>query len=320
MLDASLMWLLTALAAAILASFFLGKRVAARAHAREIQLAARGIFERYVSPDRVSQIAAHPELRRLGGVRKELTVMFTDLEGFTAMSETLGPEEVARVITEHLTRMTDIVFAHGGTIDKFIGDAVMAFWGAPLDDPDHALNAVRAALEMQREMDQLRRESEIPAVRNLRMRIGINTGPVVVGNLGSRARFDYTVVGDAVNLASRLESVNRAYGTGILMTEEVVARLRGVIHARPVDRVRVKGKRESIEIYMPTEDPTLAARSLLAFAAYRQSEWNRAEAVWQEVLAMAPGDGLATLYLERIAAHRHRDDADPDQTMKFEVK
>ncbi len=261
----------------------------------------RRAFEYYVSPDVVEQMTSHPELLRLGGDRRDVTIMFTDLAGFTTMAEGSPPEDVARVLNEHLTRMTSIVLAHGGTIDKFIGDAVMAFWGAPLPHPDHALHAVEAALEMQADMKRWRREPGRPP---LRMRIGINTGPVVVGNLGSKDRFAYTVIGDAVNLAARLEPVNRLYGTGIMLSGATAALVAGRIPLREVDRVRVKGKTEPTGLFSPSEDAALVAATDAAIAAYRSRDWDAAEAAWRRVDAIKPGDGIAIEYLGRIEVNR----------------
>jgi adenylate cyclase len=248
-------------------------------------------------------MTAHPERLVLGGERRELTVMFTDLAGFTSIAEGMAPEEVAGILNEHLTRMTRVVLAHGGTIDKFIGDAVMAFWGAPLDDPGHARHAVEAAIEMQAEMERWRREAAGTIPEGIAMRVGINTGAVVVGNLGSKLRFDYTVIGDAVNLASRLESVNRIYGTGILLTESTATGLGGAIGLRHVDRVRVKGKRDPIEIFTPAGDGEPQGGEE-AIRAYRAADWDRAEALWRAMRERDPADGVAAAYLSRIEQYR----------------
>lgn len=311
-------WLPVSLPCGLLLGMFIGRGATAYLDEARRKREIHRAFALYVAPAVVSEMTAHPERLVLGGQRKELTVMFTDLAGFTAMSEGMAPEDVAKLINEHLTRMTAVVMRHGGTIDKFIGDAVMAFWGAPLDDPDHARHAVQAALGMQAEMQRWRGEPGGPA---LRMRIGINTGPVVVGNLGSRSRFDYTVIGDAVNLASRLESANRIYGTDILFTHAVVQGLGEGIAVRHVDRVRVKGKRDAIEVYTPAGDPELARSSDLAIEAYRAREWDRAEALWREILRRHPGDAIATMYLERVARHRAQGvPADWDATLNLDEK
>ncbi len=263
-------------------------------------------FEYYVSPQVVEEMIAHPERLVLGGERRELTILFGDIAGFTSLAESLRPEEIARLLNQHLTRMTGIVLQHGGTVDKFIGDAIMAFWNAPLDDPDHALHACRAALEME---DLLARaahadsESGPPAPR-LRMRIGINTGPVVVGNMGSADRFDYTAIGDSVNLASRLEGVNKMYGTLTLVSETTAGALAGRLTLRRIDKVRVKGKSQPVEIFSLHTDPATAALNEDAIDAYRRREWDRALERWQALLVVSPEDPVAQVYLSRIAAFR----------------
>ena len=313
------LWLPVSFALGALLALFAGRGATAYLDERRQREQIRRAFEHYVAPAFVAQIAAQPERLALGGERRELTVMFTDLAGFTAMSEGMAPEAVAKVLTEHLTRMTRIVLAHGGTIDKFIGDAVMAFWGAPIDDPEHALHAVQAAIEMQAEMKRWRKEPG--GAPELRMRVGVNTGVVVVGNLGSKDRFDYTVIGDAVNLASRLESVNRVYGTPILVAQATAELVRERIALRHVDRVRVKGKRDPIEIYTPETDADLVARTATAIAAYRGRDWDGAEAAWREVAALRTGDGLAAEYLGRIEEHRRRGvDGDWDGTFDLDQK
>ena len=312
-------WLAVSPAVGVVLAMFVGRGATAYLDERRQRTEIRRAFEHYVAPAVVSQMTAHPERLVLGGERKELTVMFTDLAGFTTMSEGMAPEGVGQVLNEHLTRMTRIVLAHGGTIDKFIGDAVMAFWGAPIDDPAHALNAVRAAIEMQAEMKRWRREPGGPA--DLYMRVGINTGPVVVGNMGSKDRFAYSVIGDAVNLASRLESVNRVYGTPILLAEATAAFVRDSIPLRHVDRVRVKGKRDPIEIFTPEGDAALAQATEAAIDRYRRRDWDGAEAAWLEIASKRPGDGLAVEYLGRIAlARRHGKDTDWDGTFDLDSK
>jgi adenylate cyclase len=311
-------WLPVGLPLGLAAGMYVARGSSAYLDERRRRRRIRRAFEFYLAPAVVAEVTAHPERLVLGGERRELTVMFTDLAGFTALSEGLPPERVAELLTEHLTRMTAIVLRRRGTIDKFIGDAVMAFWGAPLADPEHALHAVEAAIEMQAEMARWRAEPDGPA--DLHMRVGLNAGPVVVGNLGSRERFDYTVIGDAVNLASRLESANRMYGTSIVLSEAVARQVEGRITLRHVDRIRVKGKREAIEIYTPCDDAALAAATARAIAEYRSGRWAEAEQLWREIQRVSPADAIAAVYLDRIAEHRGRAIAGWDPAFDLEQK
>lgn len=228
---------------------------AERARREEVKRA----FSLYVAPTVVDQLLADPKRLALGGEVREITIMFTDLKGFTGISEKMPPDVVSRVLTEHFTAMTDIILAHGGTVIQFIGDAIMAFWGAPLDDPDHRLHAVEAAVEMQRGMAKLRGELAAQGMPELHMRIGLNTGRAVVGNMGSRRRFAYSALGDCVNLASRLEGTNKAYGTRILIAGETAKGVGEAVALRRVDLVRVAGKTEAVEIFAPADDPAFAA-------------------------------------------------------------
>jgi adenylate cyclase len=260
----------------------------------------KGAFSKYVSPDVVEQMIAHPERLRLGGERRELTLLFSDLAGFTSISEKLPPEGVAKLINAYLTEMTRVVMSEGGTVDKFIGDAVMAFWGAPLDDAEHALHAVRAAIAMQVAMDGLQPFYQEMGVSNVGLRIGVHSGPAIVGNMGSEDRFDYTALGDTVNLAARLEGINKMYGTRILLSEASANPLDGRIALRPVDRVRVKGKNEPVRVFTPCDDPALIRLTEAALTAYRAQDWHAARVAWAAVLAHAPEDSLTPVFLGRI--------------------
>lgn len=241
--------------------------LAERSRKQEVQRA----FSLYVAPTVVDQLLADPKRLSLGGEMREITIMFTDLAGFTRISEKMAPDAVSRVLTEHFTAMTDIILAHGGTVIQFIGDAIMAFWGAPLDDPDHRLHAVQAAVEMQRGMAKLRNELAAQGLPELHMRIGLNTGRAVVGNMGSRRRFAYSALGDCVNLAARLEGTNKAYGTRILVSGETAKGVGDAIALRRVDLVRVSGKTEAVEIFAPADDPAVVAagEGSLAAAGHR---------------------------------------------------
>lgn len=272
--------------------------LAERRRAQEI----RGAFAMYVSRAVVDEMIADPRRLRLGGERRELTLLFTDLAGFTALSERLAPESVAAVINLYLNEMTRIVMDSGGTVDKFIGDAVMAFWGAPLEDPRHAARAVRAAQDMQAAMAALQPRFAALGAGPLRLRIGLHSGPAIVGNMGSDRRFDYTALGDTVNLASRLEGANKAYGTGILLTADTAAQLGGETPLRRVDRVRVKGKGIPVDIFTPCADAALAQATEAAWAAYAARDWARAAALWRELRRRWPGDALCEAYIARIAA------------------
>ncbi|EKD39502.1 MAG: Adenylate/guanylate cyclase with Chase sensor, partial [uncultured bacterium] len=185
----------------------------------------RQAFEHYVSPQVVAEMIAHPERLKLGGQKREVTLLFTDLQGFTVISERMSPEDVSQLLNHHLTEMAQIIMRHNGTVDKFIGDAVMAFWGAPLDDPQQAIHACLAAVEMQAAMAVMREHLASEGLPPLHMRIGIHSGRAIVGNMGSNDRFDYSAIGDTVNLASRLEGINKLYGTEILLSEYTAALL-----------------------------------------------------------------------------------------------
>jgi adenylate cyclase len=267
-------------------------------------------FSLYVTPQVVDSLLANPDKLKLGGERREITFMFTDLANFTTISEQLPAERTVYLLNRHFTDMTDIVLKHGGTVARFIGDAIMAFWGAPLDDDKQALNAVRAAIEMQQGMEKLREEFVKEGLPAIEMRVGIQSGSAIAGNLGSARRFDYTVIGDDVNLAARLEGINKLYGTGIMIGDTTARQVAGDIPLRPVDRVIVKGKSQPVETFTPCDDAEWIRLSTEGIELFRAKAWDESEARWRAILERMPGDKVAKLYLERIAEYRREPPAD----------
>lgn len=264
----------------------------------------RAMLAQYLPPAVVGRLIAHPELLRLGGEAREVTLMFTDLANFTTLSEQLSAEQTVEVLTGYFNAMTPIVHATGGTVDKFIGDAVMAFWGAPLEDPQHAEHAVAAAIAMQQAMQKLVDDLAARGLPPIRMRIGLHTGRVVVGNVGSEQRFSYTAIGDAVNLAARLEGANKAFGTGILLSEATAAQLPGSVALRALDDVIVKGKTEPVRVFTPCDDAVACRASQAALDAFRARDWDGAMQSLAEVLQCLPGDLAALRLQERVAVAR----------------
>jgi adenylate cyclase len=195
----------------------------------------------------VKRLVSRPELVELKGRDAHLTILFSDIRGFTSMSETMEPAQVSTLLNEYLGAMTRVIFEHGGTLDKFMGDAVMAFWGDPIPQPDHALRAVRAALEMRAKTEELVAEWQRQGRQPIAAGIGINTGRVVVGNLGSSDFVDYTVIGDDVNLACRLEQVARA--GQILLSEATLKEVEGKVTVTALEPVTVKGRAEPVLVY-----------------------------------------------------------------------
>ncbi len=274
--------------------------LAERARKREVQQA----FSMYVSPVVVDQLLADPARLSLGGETRVVTLMFTDLAGFTKLAEKTAPDAVARILTEHFTAMADIVMAHGGTVIQFMGDGMMAFWGAPLDDEAHCRHAVEAAVAMQRGMATLRNDLAAQGLPEIHMRVGLNTGSAIVGNMGSRRRFAYSALGDSVNLASRLEGANKLYGTGILVSGETAKGAGESIALRHVDRVRVAGRSEAVDVYTPCDDPAFIAASEEALAATFARDRDAAEARWRRLLESHPDDKGIARHLLRLAAWR----------------
>jgi adenylate cyclase len=212
------------------------------------------LFGQYVSKDVYEQLVANPELARLGGQRRQMTVLFSDIRGFTTVSEKGQPEEIVAILNEYFTRMVEIVFEHKGTLDKFVGDMVMALFGAPLDDANHAEHAVDAALKMIRELNRLNEKWAAEGRPSLDIGIGISTGPMIAGNIGSEAIMSYTVIGDSVNLGARLESLNKEYGTRIIISEATRDALPGRYQLRPLGDVVVKGKTRPVAIFEVKEN------------------------------------------------------------------
>jgi len=217
------------------------------------------LFGQYVSRDVFAQLVADPSRARLGGHRRQMTVLFSDIRGFTTLTERGEPEAIVAMLNEYFTRMVAIVFRHKGTIDKFVGDMVMALFGAPLDDAGHAGHAVEAALDMVDALHELNARWQAEGREPLDIGIGINTGPMIAGNIGSEAIMSYTVIGDAVNLGSRLESLNKEYGTRIIISETTRAALDGRYLIRPLGEVVVKGKTEPVAIFELTGRTSTAA-------------------------------------------------------------
>ncbi len=257
-------------------------------------------FAQYVPAEVVNRLIEQPELLELGGEERELTLLFADLANFTTMSEKLEPRAVVAVLGKYFDAMSTVIYHHYGTVDKYIGDGIMAFWGAPLPDDQHADRALQAAINMQARFGKLVRELARKGAPDMSMRIGIHTGNVIVGNVGSRARFAYTAIGDAVNLASRLEGANKAYGTSILLSEATVRRLKGQVPLRPVDSVMVKGRTDAVTIFTPCVDQTLADLSRAALDAFQRRALDQSLTLWRQLLAAYPADGIAAAFVRRI--------------------
>jgi adenylate cyclase len=216
-------------------------------------------FRHYLSGAVIEKILRDPKHLQLGGEKRELTIMFTDLAGFSTFSERLGPVELTALLNDYLSEMTDIILEEGGTLDKYEGDAIIAFWNAPLEQPDHAVRACRAALRCQRRLAELRQTYLERTGAALRMRVGLNTGEVVVGNMGSRKRFNYTILGDAANLASRLEGANKAFGTEMMVSENTWRLASAEYRGRKLADLRVVGRKSAVAVYELTGSATDAA-------------------------------------------------------------
>jgi len=216
---------------------------------RQKNVIIKGMFSQYVSKEVVNQLIIDPDKLRLGGERKNLSILFSDIAGFTTFAEKKQPEELVSFINEFLNAMTEIILSHNGTLDKYLGDAVMAFWGAPVEVLDHAYNACITALQMQEKLVEMREKWSSSGETSIRIRIGINTGDVIVGNIGGEKRFDYTVLGDNVNLASRLEGANKEYATNIMISDATYDFCKDKILARELDVIRVKGKNKPTKVY-----------------------------------------------------------------------
>ena len=266
-------------------------------------------FGHYVSPQVVEELVKQPERLSLKGEQKELTIFFSDIRDFTTISESLGSHRLSRLLNEYLTAMSDIVMAHQGMVDKFIGDAIMAVWGAPLHDKHHAKNAVRASLRMMGALKELEVDWGKKGFPRITIGVGVNTGIVSVGNFGSHSRFDYTVIGDNVNLASRLEGLNKTYGTSIIVSEYTKAAMGDGFFLRLLDFVRVKGKKEATRIYEliceGTPDPVKREEVALfedALADYRSKHFKEALAKMKKIAETYPAI-LYTMYVKRIESY-----------------
>jgi adenylate cyclase len=270
----------------------------------------RGAFSQYMSPALVEQLAEDPSKLKLGGEMRDMTLLFCDIRGFTTISEQFDAEGLTRFINRFLTPMTNIILERRGTIDKYMGDCIMAFWNAPLDDSDHARNGVRSALAMVEGVKQLNAtlkaeaEAEKRKFVPINVGIGLNSGIVCVGNMGSDLRFDYSVLGDDVNLASRLEGQSKTYGTDNVIGENTRAKIADFACLQ-LDRIQVKGKTVPIDIYTVLGDETVAAtpefraleeRHKEMLTAYRAQDWPATRRKLAECRALDQGGRLKTLY------------------------
>jgi adenylate cyclase len=268
----------------------------------------KGMFSQYVNATVVDELIGNPDSLKLGGLKRDISVFFSDIESFTTISESLSPEDLITFLNEYLTEMTDIIFKNNGTLDKYIGDAVMAFWGAPVPLENHKFLACKTSLEMKKRLAELRikwiSENKIP----INFRIGLNAGDTIVGNVGGSQRFDYTIIGDTVNLASRLEGANKEYGTRILISESIYDSVKDSVVARELDILVVKGRTKPIRVYelIALKEETLMPELVnclsefeKGYALYRRRSFVEAAGHFKAALTFIPDDGPALTYIKR---------------------
>jgi adenylate cyclase len=270
-----------------------------------------GRFGQYVPPELVDEMARNPDRFSMEGESRELSILFSDVRGFTTISEGLEPRQLSHLMNEFLTPLTQVIYRHRGTIDKYMGDAIMAFWGAPLPDEQHARHALLAGMEMQAAMKALEPQLRARGWPELSIGVGINTGRVSVGNMGSQLRVAYTVMGNVVNTASRLEGLTRQYGVGMIVGEDTRDACPDVAF-RELDRVRPKGKHEPLTIYEPiglAQQVDNARHDELslwhqALKRYRAQQWDLAELQLINLQRSHPDSVLYREFLQRVAHFR----------------
>lgn len=267
----------------------------------------QGAFGQYLSPAVIEALVEDPDKLSLGGERREMTAYFSDVAGFSTISESLTPEELVNLLNFYLTDMCDIISKYDGTVDKFEGDAIIAFWGAPLDQPDHASRSCFASIDMQKRLVEMREELKAEGRPLLNVRMGVNSGPMVVGNMGSKTRMDYTMMGDAVNLAARLEGANKFYKNYSMISEFTYKLAQDDIDVRELDRITVVGKDEPIVVYDLLERKNQTKGKKLevveaymkALKYYRHMRFKEAAVLFKRVLEIDPNDGPSLVYFER---------------------
>jgi adenylate cyclase len=265
----------------------------------------KNAFGQYLSPVVIERLIEDPDLLQLGGEKRCLSIFFSDVAGFTSISEKLDPVGLTSLLNDYLSEMTSIIYEHGGTIDKYEGDAIIAFWNAPLDLPDHALSAVRASLECQKRLAAINPRLQAIAGKPVTARIGLNTGDVVIGNMGSVQRFNYTFLGDAGNLASRLEGINKLFGTQFMVSQFTKESAGDApdIHWREISRVRVVGKNLPVTVYNPVERAEAGANKAVfetfdkALQAYYDGDFKTALAGFEKNAAIDPP---SSKYADRV--------------------
>lgn len=306
------LWLWTVAPVASVAFAWSGSAMALEAHEAREKRRIRGMFQQYVPEAVVRELIHRPELLGLGGEERVATVMFSDVRGFSRVAEGLPPAQLVTLLNEYLTAMTDVVVEAGGVIDKYLGDSLMAEFGVPVPTDDHAVRACRAALRMRDELRRLRRGWETRGMPALHARIGINTGRVLVGNLGSFRMMDYTCMGDHVNLASRMEGANKEYGTEIMVSEFTWRAVEAHFIGRELDRVRVVGRGEPVAVYelvATREDGVdeytgpLLAGFAEALALCRARDYDAALQAFEALAERYPNDGPTAVYIERSRRH-----------------
>jgi adenylate cyclase len=268
-------------------------------------------FRKYVPADLVAELITLRKEAVLGAEKREATVFFSDIEDFTAISERLTPEALAEHLAVYFEGMTKIILRNRGTVDKYIGDAIMAFWGAPTAAPEHALLACRCALQCRSFLNALAGEAARSGAPVFRTRMGINSGELIVGNMGYEERMNYTVIGDHVNLASRLEGLNKYYGTQIIISQYTYAEVKGAVEARMIDVVAVKGRKQGVILYelvSEKDDLEKGEKSFIdlfneGMVCYLERRWSEAIRMFQETSRKNPLDKPSQMLLERCRAY-----------------
>ncbi|MDP1695679.1 MAG: adenylate/guanylate cyclase domain-containing protein [archaeon] len=280
-------------------------------------------FGKYVSKDLLNEIVSKGLELKLGGIKKEITVFFSDIRGFTSIGEKLSPEELVHFLNEYLSIMTKIILKHKGTVDKFVGDAIMAFWNAPLEEREHVKFACESAIEQSNAVKELKKKFAEKNLPDINIGCGINTGEAIIGNMGSHERFDYTAIGDNINLASRLEGLTKPYGVNIIVSESTYEKVKNKFSFRRLDRVTVKGRKNAVKIYeLCTDyDEKFSVQFEKALELYFKMKFKEAKKDFEKAEEMKKGDKSCNLFIERCDEFSKNPPADGwDGVFEMKVK